>query len=446
MATYSIIINGDETIYHDLFNINDIESLLDSLKDEGGIESSDIRNMFLSLWGNIAFNSMGDYISSSFSKPILVGNSIYSTNINSDVSFGGFSEDIIDNKISILVGMTSEDKDKSPYFKYKVVVGDNNTYITLDINNTDDINIASDDITIASLLVDFSSVSDGDILMYDDGITLASPIDISSHIGSTNSIITFNGELFINDYDLSFTEIGKIPRAIGDINTGETFSSFPITELLKRILYDYQSPDINLKFEPPFENGYVEVGTNPRPSIKYNINKKTLPLLQTSLVNMNPNRHPPITGDGYITEFGISNCVLVTPILHRGYAFSAVVRDNTVVINRDITLYGIYPFFYGMDSDSSINYLFGLNKIIDGYGSKKIFYGGRGYLYFIYPSEYGELSDITDDSNTSILSLFTQTYKNFSSPNGFWVHKPFIVYKSNVIEIYEESKEFNFIF
>lgn len=451
MSTQSIIIDGDVSTQYELSDEQSIQTMLERLYDNTDkiIQPQDLRDAIYSVWGNIAFKEYNGYITTDTNKSIVIGNRIYAENLNSDIIMGNTSEpdpdDIIDTKISFLSGDDIMLFSKAPNIVSKVVVGTDDTYLTMDINNPANINIIAQTVSINSYPIS-GTPNDGATLIFNDGdITISTPV-INDYIGTSNSNTSFLGELSVNGFDMEFTDSMRIPTPIGDISAGETFSSFPLSELLRRILYNYQTPNAFLSFEPPFENGYVEVGTYPRPKINYTINKRTLPTLPTGLVNMIPNSHPAITGIGYISEYGIADAIIITPITQATYSYSALTRDGVSTTTNTINLYGIYPMFYGTNINNNLNYLFSLIKIVDNKSNKRVFISGNGYIYFIYPESYGTLVDILDESGASIMSQFDSFTRNFSSPNGFWVNKPFRVYRSNYQNNESDLVEINFNF
>jgi hypothetical protein len=86
-----------------------------------------------------------------------------------------------------------------------------------------------------------------------------------------------------------------------------------------------------------------------------------------------------------------------------------------------------------------------LSKLVESRSDKIIDVSGSDNLYFIYPSVYGPLSNIFDDSNNSIFASFSSNTQLLSSPTGLWASVDFIVYQWNgVSQIGPPSVNFQF--
>ena len=84
---------------------------------------------------------------------------------------------------------------------------------------------------------------------------------------------------------------------------------------------------------------------------KYNIIKKSNPLLPTILTYMQPNVINSVT----MSTIGIAKAVITLPIKNNTNVFSITVNDNITSISATTSLTGVYPYFYGFSDLSDIN-------------------------------------------------------------------------------------------
>jgi hypothetical protein len=257
----------------------------------------------------------------------------------------------------------------------------------------------------------------------------------TSYIGVTGSAINIYGSpVNVNGYPLEFTDSRQCTVPIGDIQLGETFNSVSIVEMLRRMVYDYLPPTCSLSVLPPYSSGYVEVGSTPLIKLGYTINKKSLPT-QTSIFSyMIPSSYPPITTNGQVSVSGTVNGVVITPITSATTSFTITVSDGTQSNSSSTTVTGIYPYFYGFSSLTTMTTagLAALTKLVEPQGIKNIDVIGNGNLYFIYDSNYPLLSAIYNEFGNTISGSFSSpTILTLSSPTGLWASKQFRVYQYN---------------
>jgi hypothetical protein len=205
--------------------------------------------------------------------------------------------------------------------------------------------------------------------------------------------------------------------------------------MLRRMVYDYLPPTCSLSILPPYSSGYVEVGSTPLIKLGYTINKRSLPT-QTSIFSyMIPSSYPAITNDGQVTISGSVSGVVITPITSATTSFTLTVNDG-VESNSDVaTITGIYPYFYGFSSLSTMTTagLASLTKLVESKGNKNVDVVGSGNFYFIYDSNYPALSAIYNELGNTIssASFSSPTILTLSSPTGLWASKQFRVYQYN---------------
>lgn len=472
MQTYSINIGtSTESISYNLADQFQFNDILEGLKDNnsGKINPIDIRNSVLSLWSNSAFKETtnGDekYIgidtlnpnNSDLKYKLLIGkrsfnkNDIFTEDMNlsdSDIFFYETKEDFNfngENKISILSGSDPSLFNKSPYLSSQYLLDLNS--ITFNIVNTDgDIliksnineNISINGVELPSLSDNINEISlNNKVLKYDDVQEKLIWHQINyqvSDIDVSNQTLNLDGQLLVNGYALDFTDNRKVPVNISDVSQGESFSSYSITELLKRLVYKYQGPTGRLNILPPFDEGFIEVGTTPNIDISFTIDKKTNPTLTTVLQNMVPNTQPPITSSTFKTISGTASAIISpSPAVPGTQTFTIITTDGIETNSSSVSLEVIYPIFYGIGINNSLTYS-GMNfliKLLKDKSDKELEFLGNGNIFFLYPVEYGNLSEILDQNGNNIISDFSITNFAFSSPTGNFASKLYYIYESN---------------
>jgi hypothetical protein len=266
--------------------------------------------------------------------------------------------------------------------------------------------------------------------------------------GTITNLQTINcSNINVNGYTLELNDSRKVPISISDISIGSTFSNFPISELIRRVVYPYLPPTCSIQILPPYDSGYVEVGTYPTPVLNYTITKRTLPTLITGLTNMIPSFYSPITTAGQTIVSTNSNGVVISPIGTASTEFKITVNDGTQSASASTFLTGIYPYFYGFSNATTMNTtgLGSLTKLVESKSDKSTELTGNGNLYFIYDSSYGTLSNIYDNYGNTSSASFSHTSLTFSSPTGLWAGRNFHVYQyNNVSQLGPPSVYFQF--
>jgi hypothetical protein len=275
-------------------------------------------------------------------------------------------------------------------------------------------------------------------------------LPFSDYIGATGTPTNiFGTPVNVNNYPFEFTDTNQCTFAIGDIELGERFNSVSIVEMLRRIVYDYLPPTCSLSVLPPYSSGYVEVGSNPIVKLEYTINKKSLPTQTSIFYYMIPSSYPPITNNQQVTISGSVNGVIITPIISATTSFTLTVNDGTQSNSAIATVTGIYPYFYGFSSLTTMTTagLSSLTKLVEPKGTKNVDVIGNGNFYFIYDSDYPVLSAIYNEFGNTIssASFSSPTILTLSSPTGLWASKQFRVYKySGVPQIGPPSVNYQF--
>ena len=485
MATFSINTGTTETVKYDLIQTTDLDYILTTLHDNTSKEISpiSIRNAILSAASNVAFKETNisyhnlSYIGIDSLNPlnrgvsaskILLGKREYNNNeilettlLNSDTDIFLYNTklDSISNnrtRIPILSGTNSSLYSVAPYLQSQVVVGTTQSILSLDIVNPSltggDINFTSDYGTISVNNITFPDYSpaDTEILFWQSGVLSWDQLTYTTpdYVGVTGSITNIYGSpVNVNNYSLDFTDTRECPIAIGDITLGSTFTSIGISEMLRRIIYTYLPPQCSISILPPYSSGYVEVGSSPLVKLNYTITKRTLPTVMTGLANMIPGSYPAISLPGEVVVSGTSSGVIISPVLSATTSFTVTVGDGTQSNSAFATVTGIYPYFHGFSSLSTMTTagLASLTKLVESQGDKTIDVSGSGNFYFIYDSSYPDLTIILNESSTDIFATFSQSLKTLSSPTGLWASKQFKVYQwSGVSQIGPPSVNYQF--
>jgi hypothetical protein len=484
-ATFSINIgqSTEATTYNLIGSTSvDLTQVLDVIKDNTSkqINPKNLRDVFLTACANSIFTQTNflnsSYIGIDTSNPLdgdlknkiffgkrsfsgtysyTPSHDIMSTSLlNSDVDIFLYNtkRDTISNdrtRVSILSGTNSSLYSVSPYLQTQII--SSTSSLSFDIinpsNTGGNINLTSDYGSVsvnnivfptifdsANLTLGLTGASDGKILVWNNGNyvwnNITSPI--VSSIGVTGSPININGNVNVNNYSIQFTDSRPCLVSIGDIQAGETFSSVEMSEMLRRIIYSYLAPLCSVSVLPPYSSGYVEVGTSPLVKLNYTITKRTNPTNITSLSNMVPSSYPSISSGGTIVVSGTASGVVISPVANTTTYFAATVGDGVQSNTSTASISGIYPYFYGFSSLSTMTTagLFDLTKLVEPLGDKTIDITGSGNLYFIYDSTYPDLDQVIDNSFATIGGSFSvPTLTILSSPSGLWASKQFKVYK-----------------
>lgn len=465
----------------------DLTSVLEALHDNTNkeISPSVIRNSILTAWSSSAFkqtlasqsnidyigidNGDTDYTNKDVKSKIYIGkrsyNGTYSysasgdimtsdiLNRTEDVFLFNTKKDTVSNnrtRISILSGTKSSLFTQSPYIQSQIITVGTNSTLSLDIVNdttsggtasvisfrSDTGTVSINDIVFPTIQDSISNASDDKVLSWNNGNMIWDVMSFSAvnYIGVTGGTTNiFGSPININGYPLEFTDSNPCPISIGDIQYGETFNSESIIDMLTRIIYPYLPPSCSISIRPPYSSGYVEVGTSPIVGIDYSITKRSLPTLTTVLSYMIPSAYPPITTPGQVTINGSASGVVITPVTSATTSFSITVSDGTQSASASTNIKGIYPYFYGFSSISTMNTagLLPLTKVVEPLGDKSVDIVGSGNFYFMYDSNYPVLSNIFDELGNTVSSSFTSSIVTLSSPTGLWASKQFRVYQWN---------------
>lgn len=292
------------------------------------------------------------------------------------------------------------------------------------------------------------SALEGRTLSYQSGVmtwTDLLPNDPGWYGASQTTVPIFGSQTFINGYSLDFTEKDNLPIEIGDLKYGETFEKRSLSFMLDRIIYDYLSPTCTLRLLD--ENmAFSEIGTSPKVQLYYTVTKKSNDTKPTALTNMLPGQIPAITGLSRTIE-GTANGVVITPLEKGTSVFTITASDGINSNSASASVSGIYPYFFGFTSSTTINsnILRTMTKVVDGKSEQRIDIFRNGIestdtFYFIYDYDYGPLSAVYDPGDVSVPTGYEILFARFqfkeailSSPSGLWAQKKFRIYYSTQI-------------
>jgi photosystem II stability/assembly factor-like uncharacterized protein len=307
-------------------------------------------------------------------------------------------------------------------------------YNSVDFVNSGDINIKSVGGSVSINELKYPSVANSEllprnsqVLRYNSGSYSWSDITIESYdtIGITGSQLDIGGDLEVNGSPFTYTNLDTTPVSFHGVIQSRTFSKIPIVEMLREIIYDYLPPICTLSSNQSF----VEYGTVPTINLNYSVYKRTSNISSVSLSNMIPGSLLPITSTVPILVSGTAIGAYVSNI---NAVFTITAVDGTQSVSASQSLTYIYPYFYGLSINSTMNVsnLSGLNKLVSGEGDKICGLTGYGYIYFIYDDNYPPLTQILDDSNFNVIGAFNYTVVTLTSPTWLWSYKSFKVYRS----------------
>lgn len=506
----------------------DILSVLKDLPDNTHrlISPRDVRDAFLSTWSNSPFkqttNISGiEYIGIDSGNPanrdikekILIGKRSYGNldilntnllNSKSDIFFYNTKPDNVtqsSTKVAFLAGTNSNLHYYAPYIEsYQ-----NNDSISLNFRNpsgdSGPINIWSNTGRVAINGILFptigenqSSATNGKILRYfgtfpngylkwdDTNITVAK-------IGTPGKQTDiYGGTVSLNGYELEFVSDSVVPNTVGGIPSGFSFSStsfngkkWPITEVLRKLLYPYTPPKLSVTvINRTTGTKYAEINTSPIVDLKWDMTIY------------------PRTQSEYVSNYLITNKIgsgTTTPTSYFGMSFSgtpgktfsgtasftevgqsSVISSQYILNISDVPNIGtasyfaggfgwshsatasieyIMPMYYGFSQTkmSDINpitfdsFKAGLNKYIYPYpglsSSYSLNYSGSGYLYFMYSNSFSTNITMVKDPNGYII-YDSNDYIN--SILSFTNSSSYIIWSTGLTCSYTGTGKFEFKF
>jgi hypothetical protein len=460
----------------------DILSVLKDLPDNTHrlISPRDVRDAFLSTWSNSPFkqttNISGiEYIGIDSGNPanrdikekILIGKRNYGNldilntnllNSNTDIFFYNTKPDNItqsSTKVAFLAGTNSNLHYYAPYIESK----QNDDSISLNFRNpsgdSGPINIwsntgrvAINGILFPTLAENQSSATNGKILRYfgtfpngylkwdDTNITVAK-------IGTPGRQTDIYGETVnLNGYELEFVSNSLVPNTVGGIPSGFSFSAtsfnggkWPITEVIRKLLYPYTPPKLSITaINRLTGTKYAEINTAPTIDVNWDMTiyprtnseyvsnyfiRRKIGAIETatSYYGMSFSGLPGKTFSGTASfietlqtsptqSYYLLNISDVPNIATASFPFGWT-HSATASIEY------VYPIYYGFSNTKIIDFATfnsvypTLNKYISPYpglsSSVSLNYSGSGYLYFIHHNAFQTSISMIKDPNGYII-------------------------------------------
>lgn len=313
--------------------------------------------------------------------------------------------------------------------------------LSMDVISKGDISIKSlhgtssiNGIAYPTILDSTSSASNLKTLRYLNGSLYWDDI-ISSDtntLGITESSTNILGTpVTINNKSMEYSNNNMTPVSFNGVLQGRTFNNTPIVDVLREIIYPYLPPICTLSIDQPA----AEFGTYPNINLNYSVTKRTNDVTTITLNNMIPGNIPPIVSSGQITISGSASGIYISNV---DTTFQINAFDGNTQSIATQSLKFVYPYFSGVIGTSSISTsgLSTLSKIISPGASpgfninEQVSFIGNGYLYFIYYDSIPPLTEILDNNNDNVISLFTYTTETLVSPSWYWSAHQFKVYVS----------------
>jgi hypothetical protein len=538
-ATYSVNIGTE----YEASRLPDILSVLKNIPDNTNklISPKDVRDAFLSTWANSPIKQTTttagtEYIGIDSGNPanrdikqkIYLGkrqfggsdilNSSLLSNANNDIYIFNTKPDTYtqsNTRIAILAGTNSSLYTQAPYIESKSDgVKFDFEFRNPSINNGS-INIYSstgrvsiNGIIFPTVAESSASASNGKVLRYygtyPNGSLRWDNTNVSiATIGSPGSPTNIYGStVSLNGYPLEFINNTIVPSKVGGIPIGTSFSSnsfyngtgyqnWPITEVLRNLLFPYVPPHITLDaINTTSLNNYAEVGTTASLNLKYSL-------------TIYPRENSEYVRDYYVisnepSPIGTTLYPLVQP--YAGLSFSTnlpgTTFSGTITFNKYRASYGTvsfgfqvsdrpgftassYPIGFSHSATSSFTYIYPIfygftnsvittNSSVFSNGVKTISTllrphpgitnsisfksNGSGYFYFCYPTAYFStgISQIKDPNGFILyngdLSTSFFTYSTGISNANYTIPTNYTIWRTVATCSYSQNGTFEFKF
>lgn len=312
-----------------------------------------------------------------------------------------------------------------------------------------------------------------------NNLELRTYTSLGGNLGSAGTATTILGSpTTLNGYELEYTNPNPIIQSTGGVSVGTTFNSLPFKLLFDQILYPTLGPFALMTITTPLTLGrFLERNhsTSTSIAISYTLTKRTFNITSTLLKVLRSDgtfaanvSGPTLTATGLSSSnYTHTYTVPAADIngnTHSGvFTFSVVPSDGTFSFTASQTVEFVHPYVYGFSTQSyaltqaNMATLFSesYNKIINGYGSQSVPLSNPTtpkYVYFMYPSHYGLLSEILDGNNFSeSLSgagaswTFSQNINVTDPISTHWQH-PYNIYRKIQQAILPTSQDYKFNF
>jgi hypothetical protein len=511
-ATFSINIGTiiESTRKADIFGaLSDIQDNTQKL-----ISPKDVRDAILTTWSNTPFkvtipNSLSgfEYIGIDSSNPnnrdikqkILLGKRSYggldimSNNlINSDTDIFIYNTKIdslsqSSTKVSILAGTDSTLYSYAPYIEsysslnkidLNVVNPSSNGGINI-LSQTGRVSING--VIFPTIAETAATASDGMILRYHGTYPKGQfkweiPTISYTVIGSDDYPTEIVGSpVNVNGYSLEFVDTNLVTATMGGIPLGFSFSensfandqggfqNWPVTEVLRKLLYPYTLPFYELESTNVVTNTiYAEVGKVSPIRLDYHmITYAKGGTSDTAYYKITDDANAIIPGGTGSFPIGTSvqsNLTITSTsnvIADKNWTLSLSDSGLTQSFSYSITttVHFINPIIYGFTTSTTVNVSTGLSKSIQPYpgadNSVTLSYDGKGYLHFMYDTTFAPLKMIKDPNGFIIFDVDYPQYSAFTQSTGaitdYSSNGSFIKWRTKEICSYPGG-DFKFIF
>jgi uncharacterized delta-60 repeat protein len=471
-TTYSINVGTliEATRKTDIFKV--LQDLPDNTQKL--ISPRDVRDAFLTTWANSSFKittpgalateyiglDSGDPSNRDIKQKILLGkrsvgnldvmnNTLLSSNVSDIFLYNTKSDSVsqASTKVSILSGTNSLLHQYAPYFEAFATA----SVIDFNIRNPSlgggAINIVSSAGRVAINGIVFPTVAEtianaqnGRILKYagtypNGYLIWADPTLTLTSIGSpTMSTDLWGSPVTVNGISLEFTDDSIVPVNVGGLTAGMSFSSdsfynpflgtysdWPVTEIIRKILYPYIPPVLQLSVS---NNGskYMEAGATATLTFTYSITsyaRNSTEWIRDFVIKTPTQTHP------NMLHYGFSFSGVAGATLSNSFQFATNSSVGTLNFELHISTQSspfatasAFPFGYGLTASDSMQVvnpiLFGyspvspaisgtaladVNQVLSSMTKTILPYPGTGktltlnatgsgYLYFMYPSTF----------------------------------------------------------
>ena len=495
--TFSINIGQltESTRKPNIFSVlNDIQDNTQKL-----ISPRDVRDAFLSTWANSPFkittpNSLAnyEYIGLDSSNPgnrdikqkILLGKRSYGNldvmgqsllSSDTDIFIFNTKPDTStqsSTKISILSGTNSGLYQYAPYIESYTDINESKTDLNVinpSINGGINLfsqtgRVAINDIVFPTVAETFGSASDGRILRYrgtyPSGYLKWEEPTITLNVIGTPGYATniYGSTVSLNGYSLEFIDSDEVPTTIGGIEmcasyshnsfyNGSGYQNWPITEVLKDLLYPYTPPVLELSIVNNATGTiYAEIGRTASAVLTYKVttyqrntsekifNYQVVPGT-TSYVGLSLSGGPGTFATGTIS---VATYSAGGPAGSFKKYWNLNASDSSLITfsySATASLEFVYPIWYGFTSSLITDMTsFGLisptlTKLIAPYpgasNSHILPFNGNGYLYFIHHNDsnwslnttsgISRLQQIKDPNEFIIHNVMSPIYSGFTS-------------------------------
>lgn len=433
----------------------------------------------------------GDPNNRDIKNKILIGKRSFGNNdimddslLNSDIDIFFYnsksdSEDQHSTKIGIIAG--TESNLDIPYIESYATASGFEFNI---VNPSGDISILSQNGHVNLNGIPFPKVSDtptdGQVLKYEGIYPLgklvwgSADVATSSTIGSIGNPTNIIGStVSLNGFPLEFIDDRLVPEDIGGIQQGSSFSAgsfngqnWPLSEMIRKIIYPYVPPKLQLKVtNQDTDMPYGDIGFTSSVDIFHTIttfSRESSEDLFDITLSLDGSTYATFSDfsdiPGTLTSSTIQADFGPTQSLDFELSVSNVIDSITFSTTATFSYKFVRPFISLVIPELNDN--LSNSDVVNGTATASIFLedfiqnqpsmefskslypqqdivpiesnigSSASYLYFAYPSDYGELSGVRSVSN-GLISVdaftFSDSFTNISNPSDYG---DYVIYKS----------------